>query len=147
MTTKPGRVSGRNALVFGGGVAGDGLGNGKATALLLAQEGARVAVADIVRENAQVTCAEIEAGGGSAIALVPGMIDTPHASAAFHRRLPREEAERIIAARTRTSPTGTQGSPWDIAQAVLFLADEAVSYVNGVALLVDGGFTLTTPSW
>jgi NAD(P)-dependent dehydrogenase (short-subunit alcohol dehydrogenase family) len=271
--TRDGRVAGRSAIVFGGGVAGDGLGNGRAIALLLAREGAAVAVADIALDRAEETCAAIRAEGGTAIALcsdvadpatvaaaaaqtkeafggidilvnnvgiggpgpglfaheeadwdrvfavntrgvfttarlvvpimleqgygrivtvsstaamrttnghpahaygaskaaviqltqsialefagrgirancvVPGMIDTPHAAQAFRGRLPAEEAERIIAARTRTSPTGRQGSPWDIAQSVLFLAEDAVDFVNGLALVVDGGFTLATPTW
>lgn len=270
---KTGRVAGRSAIIFGGGVAGEGMGNGKATAMLLAREGARIAVVDIALERAQDSCSAIAAEGGEAIALqcdvadpvqvaavvdraveafggldilvnnvgvagpgaglfahdetewdkvfavnvrgvfttarcvvphmlkkgygrivnisstaalritngnpsyaygaskaavvqltqsialefaakgiranciLPGMIDTPHASGAFHRRFPKEEAERIIAARTRTSPTGTQGSPWDVAQSVLFLSEESVGYVNGAALVVDGGFTLATPSW
>jgi len=266
------RVANRNALVFGGGVAGDGMGNGKAASLLLAREGAQVAVADLLLERAQDTCAAIEAEGGRAIAVAadvsdpaavaaavaaadaafggvdilvnnvgvgagsglfaheeadwdrvfavnvrgvftaarltvplmlkagygrivniastaalrttngmpsyayaaskgaviqltrslaiefagrgvrancvaPGMIDTPHAASAFRSRMSPEEADRIIAARSRTSPTGRQGSPWDIANAVLFLAENAVDYVNGATLVVDGGFTLTTPPW
>ncbi len=94
-----------------------------------------------------MAASSIASRGIRANCVVPGMIDTPHASAAFRRRLPQEEADRIIAARTRTSPTGSQGSPWDIAQSVLFLSEEAVGYVNGAALVVDGGFTLATPNW
>lgn len=55
MTEHRGRVFGRKSLIFGGGVAGDGLGNGKATALLLAREGANVAVADLMLDRPEAT--------------------------------------------------------------------------------------------
>jgi NAD(P)-dependent dehydrogenase (short-subunit alcohol dehydrogenase family) len=50
-------------------VVGAGLGIGKATALLLAAEGARVAVADLVEENARKIVSEIQSAGGEAFAL------------------------------------------------------------------------------
>ncbi len=65
-----GRVEGRAALVVGGGqTPGETIGNGRATALRLAQEGASVAVADRVLERAQDTVARIEADGGRAVAI------------------------------------------------------------------------------
>jgi len=39
-------LAGKVALVSGGGAAGDGIGNGRAAAILLARAGARVLVAD-----------------------------------------------------------------------------------------------------
>ena len=50
-------------------VVGAGLGIGKATSLLLASEGAKVTVADLIEENAQKTVSEIKADGGEAIAM------------------------------------------------------------------------------
>jgi NAD(P)-dependent dehydrogenase (short-subunit alcohol dehydrogenase family) len=79
--------------------------------------------------------------------VVPGMIDTPHASAAIRRARGDEAAERAIAARHAASPTGAQGTPWDIAHAVLYLASDESSYVNGADLVVDGGLTWSTPRW
>ncbi|WP_417773687.1 SDR family NAD(P)-dependent oxidoreductase [Stappia sp.] len=64
-----GRLEGKSALVIGAGSIGPGWGNGKATAVLFAREGARVACADINLDAAEETRALIEAEGGTAIAL------------------------------------------------------------------------------
>jgi len=58
-----GRVEGKVALVFGGGSAGPGWGNGKAAAMVYAREGARVAVVDIRREAAEETRGRLRAEG------------------------------------------------------------------------------------
>lgn len=66
----PGRVEGRLALVVGGGqTPGETIGNGRATAVLLAREGAKVAVADLHLDRAQETVDQIKQEGGEAIAL------------------------------------------------------------------------------
>lgn len=66
----PGRVAGRVALVVGGGqTPGATIGNGRAISVLLARQGAAIAVADRIRERADETVAEIEEAGGRAIAL------------------------------------------------------------------------------
>jgi NAD(P)-dependent dehydrogenase (short-subunit alcohol dehydrogenase family) len=57
------------AIVTGGGAAGDGIGNGRAAALLLARSGARVVVVDRDVGLARRTVELIEAGGGEAIAV------------------------------------------------------------------------------
>jgi len=49
-------------------VAGGGRGIGRALVLALAREGAQVAVADILGENAETVKREVEAGGGKALA-------------------------------------------------------------------------------
>lgn len=63
------RLQDRVALVVGGGqTAGETIGNGKATALLLARAGASVMVADRYIDAAQDTVDEIIAEGGDAVA-------------------------------------------------------------------------------
>src|SRR5437879_7388327 len=62
-------LDGKVALVSGGGAAGDGIGNGRAAAILLARAGARVAVADLDAVLAGRTVEMIEAEGGSAVAV------------------------------------------------------------------------------
>ena len=59
-----GILDGKSALVTGGAS-----GIGQATALAMAREGARVAVADMTEERAAATVARINAGGGQAIAI------------------------------------------------------------------------------
>jgi NAD(P)-dependent dehydrogenase (short-subunit alcohol dehydrogenase family) len=79
--------------------------------------------------------------------VVPGSIDTPHASGAIRRSMAPEDAERIIAKRRAISPTGDQGTAWDIGNAVLYLVIPESGFVNGAELVVDGGYTWTTPPW
>jgi len=57
------KLQGMTAIVSGGG-----RGIGRALVLALAREGAQVAVADILGENAETVKREVEAGGGKALA-------------------------------------------------------------------------------
>lgn len=65
-----GRLKGKVALVMGAGGVDDGWGNGKATAVLFARQGARVVAADIREQALEVTCAFIRAEGGHCTAAV-----------------------------------------------------------------------------
>jgi len=62
-------LTGKVAIVTGGGAAGDGIGNGRAAAILLARAGTRVVVVDRDAGLAKRTVEMIGAGGGAAIAL------------------------------------------------------------------------------
>ena len=62
-------LDGKTALVVGGGAAGDGIGNGRAAAILLARAGARVMVVDRDPHLAERTAEMIAAEGGEAAAL------------------------------------------------------------------------------
>jgi NAD(P)-dependent dehydrogenase (short-subunit alcohol dehydrogenase family) len=62
-------LSGKVAVVTGGGAAGDGIGNGRAAAILLARAGARVVVVDREGALAKRTVEMIGASGGEAMAV------------------------------------------------------------------------------
>jgi len=66
-----GRLEGRTAIVLGGGqTAGRTVGNGRATAITYAREGARVVVVDLHLDRAEATAREIHGTGGAALPLV-----------------------------------------------------------------------------
>jgi NAD(P)-dependent dehydrogenase (short-subunit alcohol dehydrogenase family) len=66
-----GRLEGKAAVVVGAGqTPGETIGNGRATALLFAREGARVVCVDRVAERAAETVGAIAAEGGSAFGVV-----------------------------------------------------------------------------
>jgi len=66
-------------------------------------------------------------------AVAPGFIATDMAA-----KLGDEIIEQI----TAETPLGRLGSPQDVADAVLFLASEAASFITGHVLVVDGGLTV-----
>lgn len=61
-------LEGKVAIVTGGGAAGDGIGNGRAAARLLAEGGAKVLVVDLDLERAERTAEMIVDDGGEAAA-------------------------------------------------------------------------------
>jgi NAD(P)-dependent dehydrogenase (short-subunit alcohol dehydrogenase family) len=72
----PGRVADKVAVVVGGGqTPGETIGNGRATAVLLAREGARVLVVDRSFELAQGTSSQIQSEGGDASACAADATD------------------------------------------------------------------------
>ena len=64
--------------------------------------------------------------------LSPGQVDTPDS-----QRLDKETREMFES----LIPRGKMGRPEEIAAVALFLASDESSYVNGVDLAVDGGFS------
>src|ERR1700692_92659 len=62
-------LAGKVALISGGGAAGDGIGNGRAAAILLARAGVKVLVADRDLALAERTAEMIRAEGGTAAAM------------------------------------------------------------------------------
>ena len=71
-------------------------------------------------------------------AVVPGPVWTPMVNGP---NMTPEMRER----RKNASALGIEGTPWDIGQAVTFLASNHARYITGQALVVDGGVTLRSP--
>jgi NAD(P)-dependent dehydrogenase (short-subunit alcohol dehydrogenase family) len=69
--------------------------------------------------------------------ICPGFIDTPLFRNTVGGAFPEENRERI----RQQHKLGRFGRPEEIAGAALFLASDDASFVTGVALPVDGGFT------
>jgi NAD(P)-dependent dehydrogenase (short-subunit alcohol dehydrogenase family) len=66
----------------------------------------------------------------------PGTVPTPGYDS-FH--LTEEQMAGFLNAQSAVTPLGRLGRPEEIASAVLFLASDDSSFVNGVELFVDGG--------
>ena len=69
MAQRPPRLEGKVAIVTGAGSSGDGVGNGKAAAILFAREGAKVLLVDFQEDRAQETLQIIQEEGGVASTL------------------------------------------------------------------------------
>ncbi|MDF3939728.1 SDR family NAD(P)-dependent oxidoreductase [Achromobacter denitrificans] len=72
--------------------------------------------------------------------VIPGLIDTPRVAKNVARMFDAD-ARAASAARDRQVPMGRMGTPWEVANAVAFLASDEASYITGTELLVDGGLT------
>ena len=74
-------------------------------------------------------------------AIMPGLIDTPMGVDAVAREFGLDR-DRYAKLRNETVPLkGGMGSPWDVANAAVFLASEEARFITGVLLPVDGGQT------
>jgi len=79
---------------------------------------------------------EYAARGVRANCVLPGMIDTPHVTQII---APGQDQARVRAERAARVPMKRQGTGWEVAEAALFLASDAASFITGVDLRVDGG--------
>jgi NAD(P)-dependent dehydrogenase (short-subunit alcohol dehydrogenase family) len=79
------RLDGKVAFVTGAGSVGAGWGNGKATAVLMARQGATVFALDNRQEAVDETLALIQGEGGSATAHVADVTNSDEFRAAFDR--------------------------------------------------------------
>lgn len=73
--------------------------------------------------------------GVRANCICPGTVDSP-----WVRRLVEQSGESLDALRVR-QPMGRLGTPQEIADAALYLAEDAAGFVTGSVLTIDGGLT------
>jgi NAD(P)-dependent dehydrogenase (short-subunit alcohol dehydrogenase family) len=71
----------------------------------------------------------------------PGPIDTPMFPQFFDPKASKEVAAEAQARTLAAIPMGRMGQAVEVANAALWLASDEASFVTGVALPVDGGFT------
>ena len=92
----------------------------------------RVAAAELSKHNIRIN------------AIVPGFIATSifGQGMGMDAEQARQFGQMVAAKSGSANPIGRSGLPQDIAQAVLFFASDAASFVTGTHLTVDGGLTM-----
>ena len=71
--------------------------------------------------------------------ILPGLMDTPMAVDTRARAYGKSRAEVAAARDAKVPLRGKMGTPWDVANAALFLASDEANFITGAALPVDGG--------
>jgi NAD(P)-dependent dehydrogenase (short-subunit alcohol dehydrogenase family) len=93
--------------------------------------------------NLVQTAAQQLSGSGIRVnAICPGLIETGMTKVIYDRARERGQESRI----GELNPLSRGGEPEEIARAALFLASDESSYVNGTALVVDGGLSSSHPT-
>jgi NAD(P)-dependent dehydrogenase (short-subunit alcohol dehydrogenase family) len=77
--------------------------------------------------------------GVRANVILPGLIDTPMAVDTRARVTGKSRSEVAATRDARVPLRHKMGTPWDVANAALFLASDEANFITGVALPVDGG--------
>ena len=92
--------------------------------------------------NLVQTAAQQLSGSGIRVnAICPGLIETGMTKPMYEAARDRGQEQRI----GEINPLKRGGEPEEIAKAALFLASDDSSYVNGTALVVDGGLSSSHP--
>lgn len=89
----------------------------------------------------QTACQELTGTGVRVNAICPGLIETGMTRPIFERAREKGTSDKI----GQLNPLQRGGMPIEIAQAALFLASDDASYVNGQAIVVDGGLSTSHP--
>lgn len=89
-----------------------------------------------VRSFARGWAVDLKGRGLRVNAISPGVVPTPGYD---HLGLTPEQINDFITVQAETIPLGRVGTPDEIAKAVVFLASDDSSFVNGIELFVDGG--------
>src|SRR5712692_1414454 len=127
------RLRGKVAIVTGAGSRGPGLGNGKATAILFAREGARVLCVDHMKERAEETVAIIMGEGGTAEAFAADVTRVPECDAMVAAAVTQwgglDILHNNVGIESRHTLLDTTEDEWDRVMAVdaksMFLATKA----------------------
>ena len=156
-----GRLKDKVAIVTGAGSRGPGIGNGKASAILFAREGAKVLCVDAELARAQETLREIEKEGGTARAFAAnvtraadcramveeavktwGGLDVLHNNVGVESRLDlmettEEEWDRVMAVDLKSMLLATQAA----VPAMEKRGGGAITCVSSIAAMVGHGRT------
>jgi len=93
----------------------------------------------LLTKSAAIEAAEL--GSGVRVNSVhPGVIDTPMARS-FVADMDAERGKAVWQRLEQMHPIGRMGEASDIANAIVFLASDASSFMTGTELIVDGGIT------
>jgi NAD(P)-dependent dehydrogenase (short-subunit alcohol dehydrogenase family) len=90
-----------------------------------------------VRAMARVMASELSSRSIRVNVVTPGSVNTPIWNAVGNY----EERRSFLDKLTRTIPLGRMGDPREVANAVLFLASDESSFIQGGEIVVDGGAT------
>ncbi len=127
------KARGGGSIICTASVAGLRAGAGGA-----AYSAAKAGVINLVQNAAQ----QLSGTGIRVNAICPGLIETGMTQMIYDSARARGVADRI----GELNPLQRGGEPADIASAALFLASDDSSYVNGQAIVVDGGLTSSMPT-
>jgi NAD(P)-dependent dehydrogenase (short-subunit alcohol dehydrogenase family) len=89
----------------------------------------------------KVAATQLAGGNIRVNAICPGLIETGMTELIFERARAKGQADMI----GHLNPLKRGGAPIEIANAALFLASDEASYVNGQAIVVDGGLSASHP--
>ena len=103
-----------------------------------AYSASKAGVINLVQAAAQ----QLSGSGIRVNAICPGLIETGMTKPIYDMARDRGQESRI----GELNPLGRGGEPHEIANAALFLASDESSYVNGAALVVDGGLSSSHPT-
>jgi NAD(P)-dependent dehydrogenase (short-subunit alcohol dehydrogenase family) len=127
------KLRGGGSIVCTASVAGLRSGAGGA-----AYSASKAGVINLVQTAAQ----QLSGSGIRVNAICPGLIETGMTKPMYDMARERRQEGRI----GELNPLKRGGEPEEIAQAALFLASDESSYVNGAALVVDGGLSSSHPT-
>lgn len=124
---------GGGSIICTGSVAGLRSGAGGA-----AYSASKAGVINLVQTAAQ----QLYGSGVRVNAICPGLIDTGMTRPLYDLARATGRENRL----GELNPLARGGEPEEIAKAALFLASDEASYINGAALVVDGGLSSSHPT-